>query len=70
MAEKIYKPKSCEDCPVFRRKECKCGCQPSFSGRGQPKPNQKPTTYEMWKTCPIDWDKPEKEKKNADTTRK
>lgn len=64
MEEKIYKPPRCEDCPAFHKKDRRCGCQPQVRGRGSPKPEKNPNLYEMWKTCPLDWDEPEKIKKS------
>lgn len=50
MEEKIYKPKSCEECPAFHKKDRKCGCQPQ--SKGTSKTEKTPNLYEMWKNVP------------------
>ena len=55
MSEKIYKPPICEQCPVCRvdKNKIKCGVSHDLeAGRFDTK-----AKAEMWRKCPIDWDK-------------
>lgn len=56
---KVFKPKSCLECPVFKRKKKNywCGVRPTSHRRGEKQSQQ--TLSEMYKSCPIEWDKPE-----------
>lgn len=52
---KIYKPKSCEQCPVIRidKGTMTCGAYKKLKA----KISDSTERYNMWKSCPIDWDK-------------
>lgn len=56
---KVFKPKSCLECPVFKRerKNSWCGVRPTSHRRGEKQPQH--TLNEMYNTCPIEWDKSE-----------
>ena len=49
MEKKLYKPKSCKECPVFLVKECRCGVLP--------KEKTKVDILNLYNNCPIEWDK-------------
>lgn len=55
MEQKIYKPKSCELCPVVKIEKgvIICGAYKSLKA----KTNDSTEKYDMWKKCPIGWDK-------------
>lgn len=52
---KIYKPKSCEECPVIRigKEIMTCGVHKKLKANISISKEK----YNMWKNCPIDWDK-------------
>lgn len=56
---KIFKPKSCIECPVFKRKKQKFWCSVQPTSKNE---KNKTTIEEMYKRCPIDWDKEKKDK--------
>lgn len=63
MENKIYKPKTCLQCPAVKidkkdKGKIVCGCMRNLSADTR-KPNE---AKEMWNKCPIGWDK--KENKN------
>ena len=58
MENKIYKPKTCFQCPVVEidkkdKGKIVCGCMRNLSSDTR-KPNE---PKEMWNKCPIGWDK-------------
>lgn len=55
MEEKIYKPKSCKDCPAVKIEKgmLVCGCLRELKSNLKSQTEQKT----MWEKCPIDWDK-------------
>ena len=52
--KKIYKPKSCEDCPVCKivKGRVECGVARDLSASRIDYREK----FEMWKKCPIAWD--------------
>lgn len=60
MEEKIYKPKTCLDCPVISvdkkdKGKVVCGVMRELSANKQIPEEMK----RMWNACPIGWDKEE-----------
>ena len=55
MENKIYKPKTCFECPAVEKDKGKivCGCMRNLSADIRKPHEQK----EMWDNCPIGWDK-------------
>lgn len=53
--QKLYKPKTCEQCPVVRIKkgEISCGCMRELKAKAHDLLEK----LIMWRKCPIDWDK-------------
>lgn len=52
---KIYKPRTCEQCPVIKKEKetLICGVMRELKANTHD-PQEK---FQMWKKCPIDWDK-------------
>lgn len=60
MEEKIFKPKTCLDCPVINidkkdKDKVVCGVMRKLSANKQVPEEMK----QMWNNCPIGWDKEE-----------
>ena len=56
--KKLYKPKTCEQCPAVNivKGEIICGCMRELKA----KTNDPQEKLQMWRECPLAWDKEEK----------
>lgn len=52
---KLYKPKTCSDCPAARNDKgiLVCGCKKELKA----KVHDTQEKLQMWGKCPLDWDK-------------
>jgi hypothetical protein len=55
MTEKIYKPKTCEQCPVVKHEKgmIVCGVMKNLKAKA----NDTNEKTQMWKNCHIAWDR-------------
>lgn len=53
--KKLYKPKTCEQCPAVRveKGEIVCGCMRELKAKA----NNPIEKLQMWQKCPLAWDK-------------
>lgn len=53
--QKLYKPKTCEQCPVVNvvKGEIICGCMRELKAKAYNSQEK----LQMWRKCPLAWDK-------------